>query len=66
MVWEDMQLVAADPTIDFGWGEVTVNAGEAEIDGFEANFAIAATERLTFVRCLLLQHVRSDGRCVDR
>ena len=46
MVWEDMQLVAADPTIDFGWGQVTVNAGEAEIDGFETNFAIAATERL--------------------
>ena len=48
MTWEDMQLVAADPTIDFGWGQVTVNAGEAEINGFETNFALAATDRLTF------------------
>ena len=48
MTWEDMQLVAADPTIDFGWGQVTVNAGEAEINGFETNFAWAATEGLTF------------------
>lgn len=48
MVWEDMQLVAADPTIDFGWGQVTVNTGQAEIDGFETNFAIAATEGLRF------------------
>jgi len=48
MTWEDMQLVAADPTIDFGWGQVTVNAGEAEIDGIEANFALAASERWSF------------------
>jgi outer membrane receptor protein involved in Fe transport len=48
MTWEDMQLVAADPTIDFGWGQVTVNAGEAEVEGFETNFALAATERLRF------------------
>jgi iron complex outermembrane receptor protein len=48
MTWEDMQLVAADPTIDFGWGQVTVNAGEAEINGFETNFAFAATDGLTF------------------
>jgi outer membrane receptor protein involved in Fe transport len=48
MTWEDIQLVAADPTIDFGWGQVTVNAGEAEITGFETNFAYAATERLRF------------------
>ncbi len=48
MTWEDMQLVAADPTIDFGWGQVTVNAGEAEIDGVETNFAFAATDRLKF------------------
>jgi|GEM_PF-715136 len=48
MTWEDMQLVAADPTIDFGWGQVTVNAGEAEINGVEANFALAASERWTF------------------
>jgi outer membrane receptor protein involved in Fe transport len=48
MTWEDMQLVAADPTIDFGWGQVTVNAGEAEIDGFESNFAWQATERWKF------------------
>jgi outer membrane receptor protein involved in Fe transport len=46
MTWEDMQLVAADPTIDFGWGQITVNAGEAEINGVEANFALAATSRL--------------------
>jgi outer membrane receptor protein involved in Fe transport len=43
-----MQLVAADPTIDFGWGQITVNAGEAEINGVEANFALAATSRLKF------------------
>jgi outer membrane receptor protein involved in Fe transport len=48
MTWEDMQLVAADPTISFGWGQVTVNAGEAEIEGLETNFAWAATDRLTF------------------
>jgi outer membrane receptor protein involved in Fe transport len=48
MTWEDIQLVAADPTIDFGWGQVTVNAGEAEINGFETNFMFAATERLRF------------------
>ncbi len=48
MVWEDMQMVAADPTIDFGWGQVTVNAGEAEINGFETNFALAASDRWTF------------------
>ena len=48
MTWEDIQLVAADPTIDFGWGQVTVNAGEAEINGVEANFALAASERWTF------------------
>ena len=48
MTWEDMQLVAADPTIDFGWGQVTVNAGEAEISGFEANVALAATDRWRF------------------
>ena len=48
MIWEDIQLVAADPTIDFGWGQVTVNAGEAEINGFETNFAFAATDRLRF------------------
>jgi len=48
MTWEDMQLVAADPTIDFGWGQVTVNAGEAEINGFETNFALAATDRWRF------------------
>ncbi|MDX1405699.1 MAG: TonB-dependent receptor [Woeseiaceae bacterium] len=48
MTWEDMQLVAADPTIDFGWGQVTVNAGEAEIDGVETNFAFAATDRWRF------------------
>ncbi len=46
MTWEDMQLVAADPTISFGWGEVTVNTGEAEVEGFETNFGLAATERL--------------------
>jgi iron complex outermembrane receptor protein len=48
MTWEDMQMVAADPTISFGWGQVTVNTGEAEIEGFETNFALAATERLRF------------------
>ncbi len=48
MTWEDMQLVAADPTIDFGWGQITVNAGEAEIEGFETNFALAASERWRF------------------
>jgi len=48
MTWEDIQLVAADPTIDFGWGQVTVNAGEAEITGFETNFMFAATQRLRF------------------
>ena len=48
MTWEEMQLVAADPTISFGWGEVTVNTGEAELEGFETNFALAATERLKF------------------
>ena len=48
MTWENIQLVAADPTIDFGWGQVTVNAGEAEILGFETNFMFAATERLRF------------------
>ncbi|MDA0706956.1 MAG: TonB-dependent receptor [Proteobacteria bacterium] len=48
MTWEDMQLVAADPTISFGWGQITVNAGEAEINGVEANFALAATARLKF------------------
>ena len=47
MIWEDMQLVASDPTI-FGWGQLTVNAGEAEINGFEANFALAATDRWRF------------------
>lgn len=46
MTWEDIQLVAADPTIEFGWGQVTVNAGEAEIEGVEMNFALAASERL--------------------
>ncbi len=48
MTWEDMQLVAADPTISLGWGQVTVNTGEAELEGVETNFAIAATERLKF------------------
>ena len=48
MTWEDMQLVAADPSIAFGWGQITVNAGEAEIDGFETNFAFAATDRWRF------------------
>ena len=48
MTWDDMQLVAADPTIDFGWGQITVNAGEAEINGVESNFAFAATDRLKF------------------
>jgi len=48
MEWEDMQLVAADPTIEFGWGQVTVNAGAAEINGVEANFALAASQRWTF------------------
>ncbi len=48
MTWEKMQLVAADPTIDFGWGQVTVNTGEAEIEGFETNFALAASERWRF------------------
>jgi len=48
MTWEDMQLVVADPTISFGWGEITVNAGAAEINGVEANFALAATSRLKF------------------
>jgi len=48
MVWEDMQMVAADPTISFGWGQVTVNTGRAEIDGTELNFAFAATEGLRF------------------
>jgi len=48
MTWEDMQLVAADPTISLGWGQVTVNTGEAEIEGFETNFALAATEGLKF------------------
>jgi outer membrane receptor protein involved in Fe transport len=47
MTWEDMQMVAADPTIEFGWGQVTVNVGEAELEGVETNFALAATERLT-------------------
>jgi iron complex outermembrane receptor protein len=48
MVWEDMQLIAADPTIDFGWGQFTANTGEAEIEGVETNISIAATERLRF------------------
>jgi len=48
MTWEDMQLVVADPTISLGWGEITVNAGEAEIEGFETNFALAASERWRF------------------
>jgi len=47
MTWEDMQLVAADPTIA-GWGQITANAGEAEINGFETNFALAASEHWTF------------------
>ncbi len=46
MRWENIQLVASDPTIDFGWGQLTVNAGEAEIEGVEMNFALAASERL--------------------
>ena len=48
MTWENMQLVAADPTISLGWGQVTVNAGEAEIEGFETNFALAASDRWKF------------------
>jgi outer membrane receptor protein involved in Fe transport len=48
MTWEEMQMVAADPTISFGWGQVTVNTGEAELEGIETNFALAATERLRF------------------
>jgi len=48
MTWEDMQLIAADPTISFGWGEVTVNTGEAEIEGIETNFALAASSRWRF------------------
>jgi iron complex outermembrane receptor protein len=48
MTWQDMQMVAADPTISFGWGQVTVNTGEAELEGVETNFAFAATERLRF------------------
>ena len=46
MTWEDMQMVAADPTISFGWGQVTVNTGEAELEGIETNFVLAATDRL--------------------
>jgi outer membrane receptor protein involved in Fe transport len=46
MTWEDMQMVAADPTIEFGWGQVTVNVGEAELEGVETNFVLAATDRL--------------------
>jgi len=48
MTWEEMQMVAADPTISFGWGQVTVNTGEAELEGIETNFALAATDRLRF------------------
>ena len=48
MTWEEMQLVVADPTISLGWGEITVNSGEAEIEGFETNFALAASERWRF------------------
>jgi outer membrane receptor protein involved in Fe transport len=48
MTWEDMQMVAADPTISFGWGQVTVNTGEADLEGVETNFAIAASERWRF------------------
>jgi len=48
MTWEDMQMVAADPTISFGWGQVTVNTGEADLEGIETNFALAASERWRF------------------
>ena len=67
MTWEDMQLVAADPTIDFGWGQVTVNAGEAEINGVEANFALAASERWTFDGAVTFtdSEVTEGGSIVD-
>jgi len=48
MDWEEMQMVAADPTISFGWGQVTVNTGKAELEGVETNFALAASERWRF------------------
>jgi len=48
MTWEEMQLIVADPTISLGWGEITVNSGEAEIEGIETNFALAASERWRF------------------
>ena len=48
MTWEDMQLVGADPTIQFGWGQFTANTGEAEIEGFETNFALVASQRWRF------------------
>ena len=48
MVWEDIQMNAADPTIQAGWTSMQVNAGEAEIDGFETSFQFEATDNLTF------------------
>jgi len=67
MVWEDMQLVAADPTIAGGWAQVTTNVGEAEIKGVEANFALAASERWTFDGAVTFtdSEVTEGGSIVD-
>ena len=48
MVWRDLQINANDPTLDFGFGSIILNAGRAVIQGVEANWNYAISESLTF------------------
>ncbi len=48
MVWRDLQINANDPTLDFGFGSIILNAGRATIDGIEANWDYAVTDSFSF------------------
>lgn len=72
MIWEDMQLNVEDPTLDFGFSSILVNAGEAEIDGVEINGSIELTDSfkidgaLSYVDATVTEDVTLAGAQIVR
>ena len=55
MQWEDMQLNVEDFTLPFGFSSIIINAGEAEIKGFETNFNVDFTDSFLLMAQSLIQ-----------
>lgn len=48
MIWRDLQINVTDPTLDFGFSSIILNAGKAIIEGVEGNWSFDVTDTLTF------------------